>query len=409
MPYFQSAGGGADILLSGILILIFLIFISIFIINKKVKVKTIKNAFYIALFLQIIILLIDNYIKPFPTLEFDPRAFEHFGWYSYQNDMNMGRGIYNEFFINPIYKLIKIRVALLFGAINIFFHIIININLFEILKKIIKNRKIINICMYISILSPMTLINRAGILRESIIVLLLSYSLKYFIKYIYGKNNINIILAILLIGLTTLFHGGCLFLGLGYALYLLKGQKNQKVLQIIIFTVAIVMLFVFKDRLLLKIGGGDIENILEVSNSKTLRAAGSAYLKNVQMNSTPKLILFLPLKIFYFLYSPTPDMFRGPMDIGVFLINSTIYIFLTYGIFKYRKKIVRKLNIKEEAVVNYLLISIIAGLIVFSIGTHNAGTAVRHRDKIMIFFIVVYAVLRNRYEIERKKNVRRDI
>lgn len=412
MSYYKIAGSGSDILLGGILILVILLILSLITISKRISNKQIKLYFYIGLFIQIGILLIDNYIMAFPTIDMDTRAFERHGWHSYLLNINEGRGNYNYWVINPIYKLIKIRVALIFGAINIFLHILINLNLYEILKGLNINKKIRKIAMGIGILSPITLITRAGVLREAIIVFLLSLSLKYFIKYCNSNKSKNIGIAIFCVLIATLFHGGVLFISVGYIMVLLKKDQKKGICgkQVGIIIIFIIIFFIFKDRLLLKVGGGNLESIMKSSNSEVLRSAGSSYLRNSQTDNPFVLLAYLPLRIFYFLFSPTPDMFRNIIDIGVFTLNSSIYIFLIIKIYKYRKRI--RVSRKEHVIIKNLTISIVFTIAVFSIGTHNAGTAMRHRDKILIFLIIIYGIVKNRYELSKRRkrrNVRKTI
>lgn len=407
MTYFAKTGGDKAVLLLGILLIIILLVGSFLLIQNRCKNSKIKKAFYMALILQIIILVVDNYIYPFPTIDMDAHAFESHGWRSYLLNINEGRGAYNYYFINPIYKMIGIRVAIIFGALNIFFNVLINLNLYKILILIMRRKKIIETCMYLSLLSPITLITRAGILREALIVLFLSYSLLYFIKGYKNKNleKKYLLISFILVGLAAVFHSGVIFVASGYIIYLLRNNKNSKVQSLILLLIIIIVFFIFKDSFLKKFGEMDAEQIIKQQNYKSLTNAGSSYLKGANIDSIGKTILYLPLRIFYFLYSPTPDMIRGVLDIGVFLLNSTIYIYTTYFSWKYFKILKNKIQRKKIILLKSLFISFCTTVIVFSIGTSNAGTATRHRDKIVLFLIVIYGILKEEYE--KKKSLRK--
>ena len=111
-------------------------------------------------------------------------------WFSYENNVNIGRGEYNTFILNPIYRLLKIRVAIIFGAINIICHLIINLNLYDIYNNLKIERKLKTFLLAISVLSPISLIMRAGILlREAIMIMFYSYSLKKFINFVLIKET----------------------------------------------------------------------------------------------------------------------------------------------------------------------------------------------------------------------------
>lgn len=394
--YFVEAGSDPLILILSILIIIILVAISIFMIEMNCKNQKVKNLFYLGLLLQLGIVVVDHFIIAFPTIELDPRAFERSGWYSYLFDVNIGRGKYNYWLINPIYKLLKIRVAIIFSAINIIFTIMININMYKIFTYLKTEKKILIQVMTILVLSPISLIMKAGIQREAIIILFVSYSLKNFIYYTFNKHGINIILAFLTIGLASLFHSGVIFLSCGYLVYLISGKNSNKIYQYFILIIIFILFLIFKDSLLYKVGGGDVDKILAINNSTTLREAGSGYLKNLTTTSIEQIFLFLPLFMFYFLFSPTPDMMRGMLDIITFALNSSIYIhFIIYSWIIY-KKIRKKLSYQEIRIIKALTVSLVFTIMVFSIGTRNAGTAMRHRDKILPFLAVCFIIIKNK-------------
>lgn len=402
-PYFVEAGSDPLVLILSIIIIIFLLVISVVIVEINCKNKKIKNIFYLGLLLQLGIVIIDHFIMAFPTIILDPRAFERGGWYSYLFNVNIGRGEYNYWIINPIYKLLKIRVAIIFSAINVIFTILINLNIYTILKKINIDRILLKKIMFIVILSPISLIMKAGIQREAVIILLVSYSLKNFINYIYKKENLKIILSFSLIGIAAIFHSGVIFLACGYLIYFVSGKNSNKIYQYFLLLVIFVVFLIFKDRLLETVGGGNINHIIEWNNYSTLKEAGSGYLQNLTTTSIGQIFIYLPLFMFYFLYSPTPDMIRGALDIATFTLNSSIYIYFTiYGFYLYRK-IKNRLTYKEKRIINILAISLISTTIIFSIGTRNAGTAMRHRDKLVPFLCVCFSIIKNREIIERKK------
>lgn len=401
MPYFQNTDGDSVILILGMVILVILILISLLVININCTNKKIKSFLIIGLILQIIILIIDNYIIDFPLINFDARSFENFGWLSYLYDVNIGRGSYNYYIINPIYKLLKIRVAIVFGAINVFMNIIININIYKILRLLKIKKNVIEFLMVISILSPISLIFRSGILREAIIIFFISYSLKNFIYYLLKNSNLMILRAFIYLGLAALFHGGVIFIAVGYFISLVSKGKNNKFSQLIVIVLTIVGFLLFKDKLIEKLGGGEVERIIAANNYTVLKNAGSGYLEKISTESLGEIILFLPLFIFYFLYSPTLEKIRGLLDIVTFLLNSSIYIFLTINGLKIYFKNKQYLTKLEKKALKSLMISFFCTVAVFSIGTRNAGTAMRHRDKVLPVLIIIYGILKNK----EQKNV----
>lgn len=401
-PYFVEAGKEIAIIILDIVFISFLLCISILTIELNCKKKEIKNILYIGIVLQILIAIVDHFFYAVPTIQIDPRMFERFAWYSYIYDIDLGRGVYSFWILNPVYKLLKIRAAMIFSVLNIFFAVLTNLNIYKILKKLKISFKIIKVLIGISALSPISLIMKTGIQREAIIILLISYSIRNFIEYILDKDSLKMIKAFIFIGIASMFHGGVIFIASGYVIIFFTG-KNQKTIQYFLFIIIIILFIFFKDVLLEKVGGGDIDAILAANNRDVLKNAGSGYLKNVSTSNIGEMILYLPLFIFYFLYSPTPDMIRGILDIITFLLNSTIFIYLTiYGYYVYTK-VKYNLNFLEKKIVKGLLISLIFTIIVFSIGTRNAGTAMRHRDKIIPILIIIFAILKNKYILLRER------
>lgn len=410
MPYYADTNGDIVALLVGIMSIIVLIILSTLLINSKIREKNIKKILFLMIVIQLIIAFIDNYITAFPLIGIDAKAFEGLAWFSYENNVNIGRGAYNYYILNPIYKLIRVRSAMIFEALNIFFSLVTNINIYNILNKLQIKKQILIFSIAISSLSPISIIYRTGVLREAIIIMFISYSLKYFINFMTSKKgNIEILKAFIMIGLGAVFHSGVIFLVIGYLIALLSGKKKQKLLQYLILILGIVGFIIFRDSLLSKVGGGDIDKIITVNNYTSLKMAGSGYLQSISTTSLGQIIAYLPLFIFYFLYSPTPEMFRGVLDIISFILNSSIYLYFTfYGLYLY-VKIKNRLTLTEKKIIKYLFISVVFTVAVFSIGTRNAGTAMRHRDKIVPLLIIIFAIIKNRYLLlrERVKNERR--
>ncbi len=407
MPYYAATNGDIAALLVGIISIIVLIVLSVILINSKVKENSIKKILFLMITIQLIIACIDNYVTIFPLMGFDARAFESLAWFSYENGVNVGRGVYNYYILNPLYKLIRVRSAITIEVLNIFFNLLTNLNIYSILRNLKIKKNLLILMVFISALSPISLIYRTGVLRESIIIMFISYSMNYFINFMISKKkNIEALKSFIMIGLGAIFHGGTIFIVTGYLIALLSGKKNQKLFQYLVLILGIVGFILFKDTLLEKVGGGDIDTIIAANNYTSLKMAGSGYLQSVTTTSFGQIVAYLPLFMFYFLYSPTPDMFRGVLDIVSFSLNSSIYLYFTfYGFYLYRK-VKNRLTLTEKKIIKYLFISVLFTIAVFSIGTRNAGTAIRHRDKIVPLLVIIFAVIKNKELLlrERKKD-----
>lgn len=106
------------------------------------------------------------------------------------------------------------------------------------------------------------------------------------------------------------------------------------------------------------------------------------YLQNLIVKSFSDIILQIPLRLVYFLFSPFPWMLKEPIDfIGFF--DAAFYVILVILIFANIRNLIGK---KEFWV---LLILLIGELIVFGLITSNYGSALRHRAKFAPLLIVL--------------------
>jgi hypothetical protein len=140
----------------------------------------------------------------------------------------------------------------------------------------------------------------------------------------------------------------------------------------------------------------NIEEVSDIYGVASARIGGSQYLTGISINNFWQLILYSPIYMFYFLTSPLPMDWRGFGDILAFSIDGIFYIyFLFYSVYfsrKYRFK-------------NYIfigtIISILATVFIFGVGVQNAGTAMRHRHKIVPIIIIAYAMVQD-YKFKRR-------
>ena len=121
------------------------------------------------------------------------------------------------------------------------------------------------------------------------------------------------------------------------------------------------------------------------STSSANEAGGSSYLKNFEISSFADFLIFAPLKLIYFIFSPMPYDVRGLGDLIAILIDSSIYYFLIFKIFKNRK-IVSNNKFRAFPKVFFILFLIVS--LGFSFGTETSGTAMRHRAKIFPALLV---------------------
>ena len=124
---------------------------------------------------------------------------------------------------------------------------------------------------------------------------------------------------------------------------------------IIIATVMILLLGDSSDMFTGKFqSASSSDGLLATINADT--TGDSAYLTWVKADSLWMGLVFSPLKMFYFLFSPLPTNWRGFGDVIAFMIDSSFYIFLCWNIARnYR------LSNKFGSIKLFLLIGFIHG------------------------------------------------
>ena len=113
------------------------------------------------------------------------------------------------------------------------------------------------------------------------------------------------------------------------------------------------------------------------------RARGrTAYLTETVPNTAPEAILFAPIGMAYFLFTPFPWMVANAMDLVVALEAVGNVLFAVAGLWGLQAAWQR-----DSARTAALLVGLLAAGLVYGVGTANVGTAVRHRQ---MFVWVVY-------------------
>lgn len=244
-------------------------------------------------------------------------------------------------------------------------------------------------------LLPNSLILSAIFLRESIIAFLIAVSAYFFVRWFRGGGPRNILLVLLAVLAASVFHAGVVAVGAGYmvvAVLYRQGARKfgfgwQSLVYLALF--AVVIRFVvaeYPDVFLGKFEVFDSEEDLLASANR--RGGGSQYLTSLTVDSYADMVIFGPLRAFYFLGAPLPWDARGVVDLFTFFTDSLFYLGSPVIFFAVRGRLT-----KEERTLGFALLIVIAvSSLVFGAGVSNAGTAVRHRFKVVALFMVLLAV-----------------
>ena len=142
----------------------------------------------------------------------------------------------------------------------------------------------------------------------------------------------------------------------------------------------------------------NIEYLNHVVVGRFLASTGTGrtvYLTNLVPTNLIQFILYLPIRILYFLFAPFIWMVGGTADIFV-LVDGGLYLILVFFA-------CRDLKALEPKIKKAVLIYFFAFSVVFSIGTTNYGTAMRHRHKILWLVVAVAVVPKRQGAVKREQ------
>lgn len=247
--------------------------------------------------------------------------------------------------------------------------------------------------LFIAALFPNAMILSAIFLREALPAFLVACSVLFLVKWYNCGKGLYMWMTLLMIGLAGLFHSGVLSLFFGYAFIFILYDARRKAWQfnqksifafIAISTLAIFAATYLGDALFGKFQQVEAwEDLYAVTNR---RAGESRYLTGLQIQSPGQVMLYGPVKAVYFLFSPLPPNWRGLTDIFTFCFDSLLYLSVVYQAVKHRK-----IKTHKPLVVAGLLMITVAAF-VFGVGVSNAGTAMRHRQKMLPVFLLLFAI-----------------
>lgn len=248
--------------------------------------------------------------------------------------------------------------------------------------------------MALAALLPNSLMLSAVFLRESAMAALIAASLLYFVRWFNGGGPLRIILAVLLVIAASAFHAGVVTVAVGYmfvALFYKRHQQRfrfgaQSLPYLLIFAAILaVTVLQYPDVFLGKFE--QFESEAELVNAANYRWGGSTYLTGLVVEDYADLIRYGPLRALYFLASPMPWDFRGLFDALTFVFDSLFYL----GVIVLAVRNLRHVRDRRSLVLALLVIIGVAAL-VFGAGVSNAGTAVRHRYKLLAVFLTLAAL-----------------
>lgn len=302
-------------------------------------------------------------------------------------------GVYSK--LLGIIYYISVPERMLGQYINVLVGVSIIIIIYKILKYLDINDKTMLISLLFISFFPNAIIFSAIFIRENFIAIFTLLSFFYFLKWYSNASRINIVKAFILLLMASTFHAGIIGIALGYMFIIMFYKHNENkyvfnkntIFYFVIFAIFLTFIYMnYADVFFAKFSSVNaINDIYRYASGGNM--IGSDYLSGLNIDNWWKLILYSPIKMFYFLTSPLPMNWRGFNDILAFTMDSSLYLYIMVYTLKRYKKIPRK------AICTGLLIIILFTVFIFGVGVSNAGTAMRHRHKIFPIIIIFYALI----------------
>ncbi len=250
--------------------------------------------------------------------------------------------------------------------------------------------------LLISCLLPVPSVISVLFLRESLIIVLVAASIYAFTRWLVGYSVIYYLISLALVVVASSFHLGVLGMLSGYGFALLFYDRSNsrfsfrmknlvRGVPILLITVFIIIRYpaLFLEKL------ENISSAEEAVEAATGISAGSAYLTGIEVDSLGSFALYGGLKGFFLLTSPLPFDWRGLADIISFALDGLFYLI---AILIIALGLVRAKSLRGQKSLNVFLVSFVCAVLVLGIGTGAAGTAMRHRQKMLPVIAVSVAL-----------------
>jgi len=372
------------------------------------RFPAISRILFAALIIRFLFLLINNHLFYLPDGDMDAKSFEWLAWkfsqdgleniYSNYITSDGGPGAYFISFMIAIPYSLLGRSALLAQSLSILFGIG-SVFLGWLIAKKLWNEKIAIKVGWTIALFPTLVSYSVLTMREVYITFFLLLAIYGIVKWFRDSEFKSILIVFFGFIGASVFHGASaigliifLIIVISISLkntlkLLLSGRINPKTLIIIIIFSSILSLY-FTNKVsipyLETFNNIDLNFLKEVTNLKI--KGDASYPELTKVNSNIEFIYKIPIKAVYFLFSPFPwEIKKLSHMIG--LVDSFLYIILTYLIFCNRKEI------WEDPAMKVILLILLSYFIVFGLGVGNFGSGIRHRSKFVIEMILLAAPL----------------
>ena len=260
-------------------------------------------------------------------------------------------------------------------------------NVLSVLRKFKVGKKAMCCGLLLICFLPNYMIISSLYLRESLIIYLISLSVICFARWVVDRQEVWIYLALAACLGGSMFHSGAIVLAGSYGLFLLfydkESQKFRVTKKTLVFfllgAVGIIILFdKFYNLFFLKLG--NINSIQDITKRVSYGfGGGSDYVApGANASTIGEFLLATPARMFYFIASPVPWLWRGLQDVFAFFFDALPFAIAFFAGFL---PLIEKEDRKKKLFAIGIFFSFLLGIFMFAWGVNNAGTALRHRNK----------------------------
>jgi len=244
---------------------------------------------------------------------------------------------------------------------------------------------------------PSSVIFSTVILREAVVVFPMILGVYVWLVYLRRNTPFSSAVALVCFTASFAFHYGCIALLVAWAAIFTYKQIQQQrdalgkmafVCVGCIVSSGVLVLLYYAGVLTALMPGS--ANILEISPEVVgvgLQVAArdrAAYLQDVVLSSPVDLLWQLPIRIVYFVLAPFPWMWTSMVD-ALGALDMMIYLSMFIIAYSTRRYWARSIEMCSVAITFAICVAM------FSVGTSNYGTAIRHRAKFFPLIAVVAA------------------
>jgi hypothetical protein len=298
-----------------------------------------------------------------------------------------GSGYYTRLIAWLYYLLGRVPLAAQF--VNVLLGTLVIFIVYKTALVLFENKKAAHIAALITAFFPTLVLYSAITLREAIVVFSLAFSFYCFSRWLKGGRVINVLSALALIFISSIYHGGVVYIGGAYLIVLsFYRPQDKKWLLLSRQLVLGIVLGVVYFSLFFNFFGSKALTPAEITPERLARHATKtskdrgAYLEETAPETHTDIATQTLSRTVYLFFSPFKV--RDRIDyLGVF--DTSLYI----ALFVLSFIAIIKLWKKNKALVLTFLLMILFFAGVFSWGASNYGTAIRHRQKIVFLLIIM--------------------